>query len=95
MENAGMDLAEVRKHLDRIDSALVLLLAERVSLIPYVANYKKENNIVRLQPEREKQILEAKKNLAIQNNVNPEVVDKIFKILIEESHRIEKEIMGE
>lgn len=90
-----MDLAEVRKHLDRIDSALVLLLAERVSLIPYVANYKKENNIVRLQPEREKQILEAKKNLAIQNNVNPEVVDKIFKILIEESHRIEKEIMGE
>jgi len=32
-----MDIKEIRQHLDRLDEALVLILAERQSLIPLVS----------------------------------------------------------
>ena len=89
-----MELNEIREHLDRLDNALITILAERMSFIPKVAEYKKNNNIVRYQEEREKKIFEAKKKLAEKLKVNPELVKKIFETIIEDSHRIEKEIMG-
>jgi len=90
-----MELSEIREHLDRLDNALLTILAERMSLIPKVAEYKKKNNVVRYQPEREQQIFEAKEELAKKLNVNPELARKIFETIIEDSHRIEKEIIGE
>jgi chorismate mutase/prephenate dehydratase len=89
-----MELKEIREHLDRIDSALVMLLAERMSFIPKVAEYKKKNNLPRYQPEREKEILASKRKLAEANNLNPDLIETLFKAIIEDAHRIEKDIMG-
>jgi len=90
-----MDLKEIREHLDRIDSALLMILAERMSLIPKVAEYKKKNKIKRFQPEREREIIEKKRKMAGDNGLNPDLVEDLFKRIIEDSHRIEKDIMGE
>ena len=89
-----MELKEIREHLDRIDSALVMLLSERMSFIPKVAEYKKKNNLPRYQPEREKEILASKRKLAEANNLNPDLIETLFKAIIEDAHRIEKDIMG-
>ncbi len=90
-----MDLNEVRTHLDRLDNALLYILAERMSLIPKVAEYKKENNIARYQPERETQIISNKREEAVKLLLNPDLVESIYKIIIADAHRIEKDIMGE
>tara|TARA_Y100000034_G_C6787433_1_gene352318 strand:- start:437 stop:709 length:273 start_codon:yes stop_codon:yes gene_type:complete len=90
-----MELEEIREHLDRIDNALVLLLAERQSFIPLVAEYKKKSKIKRYQPDREKVIFEKKRKLASENNLSPDLAEEIFKSIISNSHEIEKEIMGE
>jgi chorismate mutase-like protein len=89
-----MNLKEIREHLDRIDNTLLFLLAERMSFIPKVAEYKKRNNIQRYQPEREKQIISSKKKLASENKLNPDFIEKIFKELISEAHKIERNIIG-
>ncbi len=89
-----MDLQEIRENLDRIDKEIVLLLAKRVSFIPAVAEYKKKNNLPRIHPEREAQIIESKRKIAFENNLNPDLVEKIYQEIFSESHRIEKEIMG-
>ena len=89
-----MELSEIRERLDRLDNALITILAERMSLIPKVAEYKKENNVERFQPAREKEIFEAKEKIAKELNLNPELVKKIFETIIEDAHRIEKEIIG-
>jgi chorismate mutase len=89
-----MNLSEIRNHLDRIDNALVLLLAERLAFIPYVAEYKLKHNIERYQPEREKEILMKKSELGKKHNLREEYMIDIFKRIIEESHHIEKDIMG-
>ena len=90
-----MELTEIREHLDRIDNAIVLLLAERLSLIPHVAKYKMKNNIPRYQPEREKLILEKKAELGKKHGLRQEYVRDIFTKIIKESHVVEKEIMRE
>ncbi|MFA6226938.1 MAG: chorismate mutase [Candidatus Paceibacterota bacterium] len=90
-----MNLLELRKEIDRIDGELLSVLVERMKLIPKVAEYKKENNLPRYQPEREKEIIKVRKELAEELNLNPDLVEKIYKEIIEDAHRIEKEIMGE
>lgn len=90
-----MELTEIRDHLDRIDNAIVLLLAERLSLIPDVAEYKVKNNVPREQPEREKLIFKKKSEFGKKHGLRPEYVQDVFKRIIEESHVVEKEIIGE
>lgn len=90
-----MELDEIRKKLDKIDNGIVLLLAERLSLMPYVANYKIKHNIARHQPEREKEILSKKTELGEKNGLRKEYIEDIFKRIIEESHIVEKKIIGE
>jgi chorismate mutase len=90
-----MELPEIREHLDRLDNSLITILAERMSFIPKVAEHKKQNKIERYQPEREKEIFEAKEEMAKKLELNPELVKTIFEAIIKDAHRIEKEIMGE
>jgi chorismate mutase len=90
-----MDLQEIREHLDRIDKTIVFMLAERMSLIPKVAEYKKENHVERYQPEREKEIMQVKRALAEELKLNPDLVEDLFKRIIQDAHRIEKDILGE
>ena len=61
---AFMDLIEIRKHLDRIDYAIVMFLAERMSFIPLVAGFKKNNNLLCFQSVRESELIEQKRKLA-------------------------------
>lgn len=90
-----MELSEIRKKLDQLDKELVRILAKRMALIPSVAEYKKEYDLPRLMPEREKEIIDSKRKLAEKLNVNPDLVEDLLKRIIEDSHRIEKDILGE
>ena len=95
MGGAVLELKEIREQLDRLDNNLINTLAERMSLIPKVAEYKKENNIARYQPEREEQIIKTKRARALELKLDPDLVETLFKEIIKDAHRIEKEIMGE
>lgn len=90
-----MDLLEIREHLDRLDKILILILAERISLISKVAEYKKKENIMIYQQEREKAILNNVVKLAEEQKLNPKLIENIFELIIEDSHRIQKEVKGE
>lgn len=89
-----MELNEIREKLDKLDNEIVLLLAKRLSLMPHVADYKIKHNIARYQPEREKEILSKKAELGEKNGLRKEYIEDIFKRIIEESHVVEKKIMG-
>lgn len=89
-----MELEEIRQHLDRLDTAMITILAERMSFIPKVAEYKVKHNMERYQPKREAQIIGQKRKLAESLNVNPDLVEDIIKRVIQDAHRIEEEIIG-
>ncbi|MBO5299956.1 MAG: chorismate mutase, partial [Clostridia bacterium] len=53
-----MDLSEIRKKIDEIDSKLLPLFLERMNLSAEVAAYKKANNLPVLNKGREREILD-------------------------------------
>ena len=53
-----MDINEIRKNIDKIDSEFVRLFSERMALSAEVAKYKKENNLPIYVPAREREVLQ-------------------------------------
>ena len=88
-----MELEKIREHLDRLDNAITMLIAERQSFAPLVAEYKVEHNMPVFQPEREQKILNKKAELARQYGVDETLIIDIMKRIIEDSRRIQTPII--
>ncbi len=85
-----MDLDEIRNEISEIDHQIIEFLSQRFSLVPYINEYKKENNISIFQPEREKQMYKKYWKLAIEKNINPDIIQQLYEIIIGESRRLQK-----
>lgn len=53
-----MDLNELRTEIDKIDDDLIRLFVQRMNIASQIADYKRENNLPILVPERERQKLQ-------------------------------------
>ena len=86
-------IAEIRKHIDRLDNVIINALAERMSLMPDVAKYKKENNIPITDEAREISIMNKLKKIAAEHDLDEGFVEEIFLSAFNESMRIQAEII--
>lgn len=89
-----MNLDELRTQINALDIQILELVAKRLALSPEVAAYKKANNLPQLQPKREKELIALWRKEAESRGVNPDVGEHIFKILLEESHKIQERILS-
>ena len=86
-----MELTELRKKIDQTDEEILRVLAKRMALIPGIAEYKRKNSLPLRQPEREQELIARKKELAKELGLSQKFVEKLFRIIIEESLRLEEE----
>jgi chorismate mutase len=87
-------IKKMRQQIDRIDLVLITALAERMSLMPEIADFKKEKNIPIFQEKREQEIMNRLKEIAKDHDLNGEFVEEIFLSVFNESKRIQHEIMN-
>ncbi|MAG59924.1 hypothetical protein CMO96_04005 [Candidatus Woesebacteria bacterium] len=83
-------LSILRKSIDQVDKQLVKLLARRVRLVKEVGKYKKENREAIRDPKRELVIIKNKVAAAKKLGLSATFVKKLWKLLFEESYKIEK-----
>ena len=83
------NLGELRKSIDEIDSAIVKLLAERMAICKQVAAVKAESATAVMQPQRVREVLNVRRQWAIDRQVDPDFTEQLFRILLAETHRIE------
>ena len=88
-----MDLKLIRKNLNKIDQKLVELIAKRQSYMPAVGKYKEQNNLPINQTKREQEIFDSLKKLAKQEKVNPELIQKIFKLIMTDAKNIQRQVL--
>lgn len=74
-------LDEVRANIDRIDRALVGLLAERGRFVSQAAGFKKTTDDVRA-PQRVEQVIAKVRMLAEQCGANPAVTEQVYRAMI-------------
>lgn len=77
-------MAEVRREIDRIDRALVALLAERQSYIEAAGRIKPERGMVR-DPERIEDVVSKVLAHAAQAGLNSDIAEPVWRLLIERS----------
>ncbi len=76
-------LEEVRKEIDTIDGQIVELIAKRNDYIKQAANFKESVEEVKSE-ERIDFIMQRVRAKAIELGVNPNMIENLFKIMIDE-----------
>lgn len=82
-------LDDLRNDIDRIDRAIVDLLAERLQVCRDVAAIKETTGATVIQPARVRTVLETRRQWAIDSHVDADFAEQIFRTLLAETHRIE------
>ncbi len=95
--DAGPALSTIlgyRDEIDKLDSALLHILNERIRYSALIGDLKKENNISIFQPDRWRQILSGMIAKGEEMNINPGFIRNIFIQIHDESVRIQGEIVN-
>jgi isochorismate pyruvate lyase len=74
-------LQQVRAEIDRLDEQIVRLLAERGGYVLAAARFKNSADEVRA-PQRVEQVIDHVRELAVQLDALPEVVERVYRTMI-------------
>jgi chorismate mutase-like protein len=88
------ELSNFRDRIDEIDEKIVRLISERLKICKTVAKYKSEKDIPMMQPGRVKEVLAKRRKLADELAINPDLVENIYKLIVEEACLLEDEIIN-
>ncbi len=83
------ELARIREGIDAADRDLIDLLARRRDLVAQVADLKRRNGLPVYVPEREAELLRARRAEAEAQDVPPALVEDVLRRVMRESYRAE------
>lgn len=75
------NIDEVRYNIDIIDRKIVELLSERSNYIRQAAKFKKSTDDVKA-PKRVEEVIAKVRNLALEYELDPRIVEQIYRIMI-------------
>lgn len=84
-------IEERRQEIDRLNSQILNLLNKRTEIALEMGKIKKEQGLPVYSPDREREIL----NKVLEENQGPllgAAIQRIFKLIIEETRKLEKEV---
>lgn len=83
------DLSGLREQIDRLDHEFVRVVADRLALCEQVAAVKQHSDTPVIQPDRVRDVVTSRRQLAIDAGVDPDFAEQLFRVLLAETHRIE------
>ena len=88
-----MNLEEVRRRINYVDEDIIDLIANRLNLVPALVQIKTKKSMPVYQPEREQHLSEKYLRLAEENDISPELIQKIFNLIITEMRSLQNQKM--
>jgi tRNA-Thr(GGU) m(6)t(6)A37 methyltransferase TsaA len=85
-------LQEARRHIDVIDAEIIRLLGNRARYVHQVVNFKQRPEDVPA-PERYAQVMRLRREWAQAAGLNPDVIEGMYKLLVDNNIKEELEIM--
>lgn len=76
------NIDEIRIEIDKLDYEIVNLLSKRAEYVKYAANFKTSAESVKAEI-RVKEMIEKRKEWAIEQNISPEIIEKIYRNIVE------------
>jgi chorismate mutase len=78
------ELSRLREQIDALDQELVEVLARRFRVTEAVSRLKASYRLSAVDPDRESMQAARLQRLAVQHEVSPEIVSKIFRAIVEQ-----------
>tara|TARA_B100000242_G_scaffold115823_1_gene80898 strand:- start:240 stop:509 length:270 start_codon:yes stop_codon:yes gene_type:complete len=86
-------MQDLREELDLLDNKLIVLISKRFKLIEQAAIIKNDETKIR-DNERIESIISRLRDLAEENSISADIVEKLWRFIIELSIDLEKEIFS-
>ncbi len=87
------NMQDLREELDLLDNKLIVLISKRFKLIEQAAIIKADESKIR-DNERIENIISRLRGLAEENSISADIVEKLWRFIIELSIDLEKEIFS-
>lgn len=84
-DNAA-EFQQVRTEIDQVDAELVELISRRLKLTQSVGHLKAKLNLPLYVPSREAEIIENKRQLAVDKNISPDLVEDVIRRIMRDSY---------
>lgn len=91
----AMTIEALRAEITRIDLQIIDLIAERQKIAGKIAQVKMNEGLPIHDLKRTHEVLEDAFTAAVEKNINPVSIQKIFEVLIEMSEERQRECSGE
>ncbi|MCQ2195564.1 MAG: chorismate mutase [Paludibacteraceae bacterium] len=88
------NITEVRNEIDNIDDAIISLLSERFQYVKEVVKYKEKTAASIDAADRKKAVIEQRRLWAEERGLNPDVIEEIYRRLIQYFISEETKIMN-
>ncbi|HOT93745.1 MAG TPA: chorismate mutase [Methanoregulaceae archaeon] len=88
-------IEELRAEIDRIDTAIVDLIAERQAFAGRMARVKYTIGLPIRDAKRRQQVLEHAFERAVERGIDPRAVQRVMEVLVEMSEERQRECQGE
>jgi len=76
------DMGDIRSAIDELDNNIIKLMSKRLEFVREASRFKKDEKAVR-DINRVREVVEFKKRLAIEHNLPPELIGKIYEMMID------------
>mgnify|MGYP005855671413 CR=1 FL=1 len=77
------NLEDIRAEIDTIDRQIISLLAQRFGFVRAVTKYKKNDKDSIIAIERYNAVLQNRRKLAEEYQLDPDVIEKMYKLLLD------------
>ena len=85
-----MKLDKLRKKIDIIDKKIISLIGQRLNVAKEIKEIKKKEKIQVTNRNREIEVMKNVNSVSASFNINEQLTEKIFRLIIKESKRIQK-----
>jgi chorismate mutase len=85
-----MKLDKLRKKIDIIDKKIISLIGQRLNVAKEIKEIKKKEKIPVTNRNREIEVMKNVNSVSASFNINEQLTEKIFRLIIKESKRIQK-----
>lgn len=92
MNNYEQELSALRQEIDDVDEQLIHLLAKRMDVVQRVGTLKSKAGISIVNTDRESALLEQRKQQAQQLGLEPKVVERLMRVIMQSSYQKESKI---
>lgn len=83
--NFNIDILPLRKNIDRIDSQILELLAQRQTQVERVIHLKKKHNIPVWHPAREEDLISKLRTQAGKADIDPDFMEDLYRVILRQS----------